>query len=189
MNGFNSIFELFIPYIQKDCLNAEAANKFFGGILLNQTINRETKLIIPLMALILENNDLAAPIFILQLLKIAVIVGCIEFIAGIFEGMNRTEPDREGYLQAMKELNGSLDCPEDVDFASMSTQSLIMYNMELLHLAARVACPGSIACLIRFGAQASWCDRDKQRAIFVVGKVRAEEESWAFRFSQQASRV
>jgi hypothetical protein len=58
INGFNSIFELFIPYIQKDFITSEAATKFFGGILLNKTINRETKLIIPLMALILENNDL-----------------------------------------------------------------------------------------------------------------------------------
>ena len=73
INGFNSIFELFIPYIQKESLNADAANKFFGGILLNRTINRETKMIIPLMALILENNDLAAPIFMLQLMKVKIL--------------------------------------------------------------------------------------------------------------------
>ena len=41
----------------------------------------------------------------------------------------------------MKELTGSLDCPESEDFALMSLESLIIYNMEFLHLAARVACP------------------------------------------------
>ena len=41
----------------------------------------------------------------------------------------------------MKELTGSLDCPESEDFALMSLEALIIYNMEFLHLAARVACP------------------------------------------------
>ena len=47
-------------------------------MLSNQTLNRETQSIIVLMAMILENNDLAAPILILQLLKVAVVVGSVE---------------------------------------------------------------------------------------------------------------
>lgn len=183
INGFNSIFELFIPYIQKEFLNGDSANKFFGGILLNKTINRETKLIIPLMGLILENNDLAAPIFVLQLLRIAVIVGCVEFIAGVFEGMRRTEPDREGYLQAIKELTGGLECPDDVEFSNVALETLIIFNMEFLHLAGRVACPISIQCLLKFGAEAKWTDCDKELAINLVGHRRPEEEFWSFRFS------
>ena len=107
---------MFIPYIQKDVLNADSgldlakitifnikiatsnamfqrsyrfclmqviqepfkAIKFFSGMLSNQTLNRETQSIIVLMAMILENNDLAAPILILQLLKVATVVGSVE---------------------------------------------------------------------------------------------------------------
>ena len=47
-------------------------------MLSNQTLNRETQSIIVLMAMILENNDLAAPILILQLLKVATVVGSVE---------------------------------------------------------------------------------------------------------------
>ena len=54
------------------------AIKFFSGMLSNQTLNRETQSIIVLMAMILENNDLAAPILILQLLKVATVVGSVE---------------------------------------------------------------------------------------------------------------
>ena len=53
-------------------------------MLSNQTLNRETQSIIVLMAMILENNDLAAPILILQLLKVAVVVGSVEVRIPIF---------------------------------------------------------------------------------------------------------
>ena len=96
INGFNSILELFIPYIQKDALNADSAIKFFSGMLSNTSLNSDTHSIVVLMAMILENNDLAAPILILQLLKIAVVLGSVEFIAGLLEGLQRISPDRQG---------------------------------------------------------------------------------------------
>ena len=39
--------------------------------------------------------------------------------------------------------------------------------MEFLHLAARVACPISLQCLLKFGAEPKWIDREKQQdAVF-----------------------
>ena len=55
-------------------------------MLSNTSLNSETHSIVVLMAMILENNDLAAPILILQLLKVAVVLGSVEFIAGLLEG-------------------------------------------------------------------------------------------------------
>ena len=55
-------------------------------MLSNTSLNGETHSIVVLMAMILENNDLAAPILILQLLKVAVVLGSVEFIAGLLEG-------------------------------------------------------------------------------------------------------
>ena len=116
INGFSAILELFIPYIRREALNAEASNKFFGGLYLNKTLNHESRHILPLMGVILENNDMAHPIFMLHMIKISVIVGCVEFIAGLFEHMRRFAPDREGYIQAMKELCGSVDSPDETEF-------------------------------------------------------------------------
>ena len=61
-------------------------------MLSNQTLNHETQSIVVLMAMILENNDLAAPILILQILK-GSCLGSVEFIAGLLQGLDRTEPD------------------------------------------------------------------------------------------------
>jgi hypothetical protein len=110
-------------------------------------------------------------------------VGCVEFIAGVFEGMKRSDPDREGYLQAMKELLGSLDCPEDSDFSKMPLELIIMYNMELVHLAARLAIPESISILLKFGAKPNWPNKIKQLPINIVGKIYDDEQNWNFRFS------
>ena len=55
-------------------------------MLSNTSLNSETHSIVVLMAMILENNDLAAPILVLQLLKVAIVLGSVEFIAGLLEG-------------------------------------------------------------------------------------------------------
>ena len=134
-------------------------------MLSNQTLNRETQSIIVLMAMILENNDLAAPILILQLLKVAVVVGSVEFIAGLLEGLDRTEPDRCGYIEAIRELHGDIRSPSDAEIENVSIKLLIMYNCELLHIAARVACLSSIKCLLTLGAQAIWSNAIGQPSL------------------------
>ena len=134
--------------------------------------------------MILENNDLAAPILILQLLKVATVVGSVEveiywhtyafhknyfkFIAGLLEGLDRTEPDRCGYIEAIRELHGDIRSPSDAEIENVSIKLLIMYNCELLHIAARVACLSSIKCLLTLGAQAIWSNAIGQPSLSKV---------------------
>ena len=171
INGFNSILELFIPYIQKDALDADSAIKFFSGMLSNTSLNSDTHSIVVLMAMILENNDLAAPILILQLLKIAVVLGSVEFIAGLLEGLQRISPDRQGYIDAIKELHGDIRLPGEVELDEVSIKILIMYNCDLLHLAARVSCLVSLKCLMNLGAKVTWLNTQGFPALRCVGVI------------------
>ena len=131
------------------------------------------------MAMILENNDLAAPILILQLLRAAVVLGSIEFIAGLLEGLDRNELDnseRQSYMDAMKELNGDVRNPSDeLALNKVSIKILIMFNCELLHLAARVSCLTSIKCLLSLGAEAFWSNSTGKAAVRCVGITENDE--------------
>ena len=89
------------------------AIKFFSGMLSNQTLNRETQSIIVLMAMILENNDLAAPILILQLLKVATVVGSVEvriythvFIDVLIHFFRHSTWFRQAYILYLSSLLG-----------------------------------------------------------------------------------
>ncbi len=58
-----------------------------------------------------------------------------------------------------------------------------MFNMHLLHLAARVASEKSMNCLLSFGADSLWLDGNNARAINVVGECTPEFDGFAFRFA------
>ena len=89
----------------------------------------------------------------------------IKFIAGLLEGLDRTEPDRCGYIEAIRELHGDIRSPSDAEIENVSIKLLIMYNCELLHIAARVACLSSIKCLLTLGAQAIWSNAIGQPSL------------------------
>lgn len=81
------------------------------------------------------------------------------------EGLDRTEPDRCGYIEAIRELHGDIRSPSDAEIENVSIKLLIMYNCELLHIAARVACLSSIKCLLTLGAQAIWSNAIGQPSL------------------------
>ena len=60
---------------------------------------------------------------------------------------------------------------------------LVMFNMHLLHLAARVSSEKSVKCLLSFGADSLWVDGNNARAINVVGECTPEFDGFAFRFA------
>ena len=86
----------------------------------------------------------------------------------MLEGLDRTEPDRIGYIDAIRELHGDIRSPSDVEIETVSIKLLIMYNCELLHLAARVACLSSIKWLLTLGAQAIWTNVVGQPSLRIV---------------------
>ena len=89
------------------------------------------------------------------------------------KGLERTTPDRQGYIDAIKELHGDIRNPgeNDSNLEEVSIKLLIMYNCELLHLAARVSSLISLKCLISLGAEVTWKNNQGYMALRCVGVI------------------